>query len=145
MGKLTYTRLMCDDADIPRFAEIYNMPEISRFLSISDNYFNYVTNTENVYFYKVYNCDELIGTIHLENQGAILFMDILIFPKFQRKGFGAEIIRDIQNNIFGLNFEKIEISIDKSNLASLKLFKNAGFEFVSKENELLNYIYNSNV
>ena len=43
-----------DDVDIPRLISVYRLPEISRYLSISDNYFNYIANTPNVYFYKAY-------------------------------------------------------------------------------------------
>lgn len=68
-------------------------------------------------------------------------MSILIFPEFQRKGFGTKIIEDVKNDVFGLGYEKIEISVDENNYASIKLFENAGFSFVSKEDELINYIY----
>ena len=120
------------------------MPDISQFLSINNNYFKYVTTTENVYFYKVYKNEELIGAIHLENYEKLLYMDILIFPDFQRMGFAAKVIRDIQNDIFGLNYRRIEISIDERNIASIKLFKNAGFSFVSTEDELMNFVYEKN-
>lgn len=142
MSDLTYKRLLFeDDTDIPQLITIHQVPEISRYLSISDNYFSYVTNTENVYFYKVYEDGELIGSTHIEKQGTTLFMDILVFPEFQRTGLGTKIVKDIQNDIFGLNYERIEISIDERNTASLKLFENAGFIRVSKENELINFVY----
>ncbi|MBQ8002272.1 MAG: GNAT family N-acetyltransferase, partial [Clostridia bacterium] len=79
--------------------------------------------------------------IHLEKQGTVLFMDILVFPEFQRTGLGTKIIKDIQNDIFGLDYERIEISIDERNTASLKLFENVGFIPVSKDGELINYFY----
>lgn len=139
---LTYTRILAEnDGDISQLLEIYHHPAISRFLSISDNYFHYVANTENVYFYKVYESEKLIGTIHLEKCEDILYMDILIFPEYQRMGFATSVVGDIQNDIFGLNFKQIEIAIDESNTASIKLFERAGFSFVSKEDELLNYVY----
>ena len=37
----------------------------------------------------------MIGTIHLEKHENLLYMDILIFPKFQRKGFATKVIKDI--------------------------------------------------
>ena len=40
-----------------------------------------------------------------------------------------------------LDFDKIEVSIDKSNAASIKLFEKMNFKFVSVENELLNYAW----
>ena len=130
-----------DDADVSQLVEIYQAPEIMRYLSISDNYFHYVTNNENVHFYKVYKNDELIGKTHLEKQENVLFMDLLVFPKFQRAGLGASIVQDIQDDIFNLGYKSIEISIDEKNIASLRLFEKAGFAFISKEDELLNFVY----
>ena len=142
MTSLSYKKMTSEnDADISQLLEIYNIPIISQFISIGDNYFHYVTNTPNVYFYKVYKNEKLIGAIHLEKNENLLYMDILIFPEFQRMGFATRVIKDIQNDIFGHNYDRIEISIDESNIASLKLFENAGFSFVSKEDELLNFVY----
>ena len=142
MGSLTYKKMIFEnDADVPQLAEIYQVPEIARYLSIGDNYFHYVTNTENVHFYKVYKNGELIGTIHLEKQGTVLFMDILVFPRFQRAGLGARIVKDIQDDVFKLDYKSIEISIDEANFTSLRLFENAGFVFTSKEDELMNFVY----
>lgn len=139
---LTYVRVISkDDSDIPQLIRTYKNPCVSRFISISDNYFHYVTNSENVFFYKVYESEKLIGAVHLEKNENLLYMDILIFPEFQRMGFATRVINDIQNDIFGHSYDRIEISIDESNIASIKLFENAGFAFVSKEDELLNYVY----
>lgn len=46
-----------DDTDISLFLPIYQTQEIAQYLSIGDNYFYYVTHTEDVYFYKVYEND----------------------------------------------------------------------------------------
>jgi RimJ/RimL family protein N-acetyltransferase len=142
MSSLTYQKMIFeDDADVSKLVEIYQAPEIARYLSISDNYFHYVTNNKNVHFYKVYKNDELIGTTHLEQQETVLFMDVLVFPKFQRAGLGTSIVKDIQDDIFELGYKSIEISIDEENIGSLRLFEKAGFAFVSKEAELLNFVY----
>ena len=142
MSSLTYKKMIFEnDVDVPQLVEIYHTPEIAQYLKISDNYFHYVTNNENVHFYKVYKNGEMIGTTHLEQQGTVLFMDVLVFPKFQRVGLGTQIIQDIQDDIFELGYENIEISIDEANTASLRLFGNAGFVFTSKEDELLNFVY----
>lgn len=139
---LTYTRILSEnDVDISQLLKIYQQPDILRFLSISDNYFQYVTNTDNVYFYKVYESNKLIGTIHLEKYEDLLYMDILIFPEYQRMGLAVRVVGDIQNDIFGLKYKRIEIAIDEGNVASIKLFERAGFSFVSKEDELLHYVY----
>ncbi|MBQ7378987.1 MAG: GNAT family N-acetyltransferase [Clostridia bacterium] len=137
-----YRRIVSEeDADIPQISKIFQHPMVSQYLSIGDNYFHYVTNTENVFFYKVYQKEKLIGTVHIEKNDDLLYMDILIFPEFQRMGYATRVIKDVQKDIFGLNYNRIEISIDERNIASLRLFENAGFLFVSKEDELLNYVY----
>ena len=142
MTSLSYKKMTSEnDADISQLLEIYNIPIISQFISIGDNYFHYVTNSKNVYFYKVYESEKLIGAIHLEKNEHLLYMDILIFPKFQRMGFGTKVLKDVLNDTFGLGYDRIEVSIDNSNLASVKLFENAGFSFVSQDDELLNYVY----
>ena len=84
---------------------------------------------------------KLIGTIHLEKCKNLLYMGILIFPEFQRMGFATRVIKDIQNDIFKLNYKRIEISIDESNIASIKLFEKAEFLFTSKEAKLLYFVY----
>ena len=61
--------------------------------------------------------------------------------KFQRAGLGTSIVKDIQDDIFELGYKSIEISIDEENIGSLRLFEKAGFAFVSKEAELLNFVY----
>ena len=142
MFNLIYEQVLDEnDIAIPELKAIYQLPEVSRYLSIGDNYFCYVTKTSGVYFYKVCNKAELIGAIHLELNENLLYMDILIFPKFQRKGFATKVIKDIQNDIFKLNYNRIEISIDETNSASLKLFENAGFIRMSKDDELINLAY----
>lgn len=79
MNDLIYTLLASeDDADIPHLLKIYQLPSISQFISISGNYFHYVTNTENVYFFKVYEAENLIGAIHLEKCENLLYMDSTI-------------------------------------------------------------------
>ena len=142
MNELTYKRIVSqEDKDIFLINEIHSKPEIKKYINIGDNYFNYVTTTENVFFYKVYKERNLVGTIHLEKNDNIIYMDILIFPEFQKSGLGTKVINDIKNDIFNLSFKKIEVSIDENNIPSLRLFEKVGFKFVSQEDELKNYEY----
>ena len=44
-----------DDVDIPLILSVYKQPLISQFISIdTENYWKYITSTDNVYFYKIY-------------------------------------------------------------------------------------------
>ena len=130
------------DGDIPRILSVYALPTVAPFISIDEeNYWNYVTGTDQVWFYKAYKEERLIATIHLESVDAVLYMSIVVFPEYQKQGFGTEIIKDIQNGVFDLDFNKIQVSVDEKNGASLRLFEKAGFVCIGKEEELLEYMY----
>ena len=142
MTRLTYAKMLsADDVDISYITKYYENPKVSHFLSIGDNYFSYVTGTENVHFYKVYSNETLVGVVHLEKQKTSLFLSVLVFPEFQKMGFGTRIIDDVKKDVFGLDYDRIEVSVDEKNTASLRLFKNAGFTEGSKQDELINFTY----
>ena len=113
MTRLTYAKMLsADDVDISYITKYYENPKVSHFLSIGDNYFSYVTGTENVHFYKVYSNETLVGVVHLEKQRTSLFLSVLVFPEFQKLGFGTKIIDDVKKDVFGLDYKIIEVSVD---------------------------------
>ena len=131
-----------DDEDIPTILSVYKQPSISQFISIDEeNYWRYITSTDNVYSYKIYKNDILVSTIHLELVDRVLCMSVVVFPKYQRQGIATIIVKDIQAGKLGLDFIKIQVSIDEKNTASLKLFESVGFICVNKDEELLEYEY----
>ena len=145
MSNLTYQRIFDEnDSDIPKIKAVYQLREVVQYISNGDYYFHYVTTTENVYYFKVFENERLIGTVHLEKQGSMLSVAILVFCEYQRLGFGTQIVKDIQNGMFGLAYDQIEVSIDERNTASLKLFENAGFIRVSQDGELINLVCRKN-
>lgn len=131
-----------NDVAIPQIRSVYKNPSIAQYISIDEtNYWKYVTSTENVWFYKVLADARLVCTIHLELLDHILYMDIVVFPEHQKRGIATNVLKDIQNGTFGIDFDQIHVAIDKKNKASIKLFENAGFVCVAKEEELLKYVY----
>ena len=142
MSELTYRQIVSEhDADIPRIKAVYQNPCVARYLDMNDNFFRYVTTAESVYYFTVYESGALIGTVHLEKQGSVLSAAILVFPEYQRLGFGTRIVKDLQSGALGLGYACIEVSVDVRNEASLKLFENAGFIRVSQEDELITLVY----
>jgi len=131
-----------NDADIPYLTFILKSPEISRYISIAENsYWEYVTTQEQVYYFKVYRNDALIGAIHCEIENLILYMDIMVFPKYQRQGIATAIMEDILQGNLSLEFDTMEVFVDESNAASKKLFEKIGFTPISCEDELIHYTY----
>lgn len=140
---MTYTLLTSlKDADIPQLLSVHSLPDVSRFIAINKKkYFKFVTETENVFYYKVYENSTLIGSVHCQTEGEILYISLLIFPEFQNNGYGTKVIKDIIDGVLPLNFDSIEISIDKTNLPSLRLFEKVGFIKTSVDGGLINYTY----
>ena len=140
---MNYQRITgIDDPDIPYLTAILHLPEISRFLSIDDDqYWNYVTSSENVCYYKAYEGGSLVGAVHLETDQKTLYMDIMVMPDYQRRGMGTKILGDILGGKFPISFDTVEVSVDERNAASIRLFEKMGFLRVSQEDELINYRY----
>ena len=131
-----------DDEDIPTILSVYRQPSISRFISIDEeNYWKYIASSDNVYFYKIYKDNILLATIHLELVDCVLYMAVVVFPEYQKQGIATTILKDIQTRKIGLDFDKIQVSIDEKNIASLKLFESAGFVCTGQDEELLEYEY----
>lgn len=130
------------DNDIPYLISIHKIPEISHFISINEeNYFHYVTTTENVFYFKVYKNDDLVGTVHCELFDKMLCMSILVIPIFQKRGIGTAILYDIQNGVLPLTYTHIKVTIDKFNSSSLRLFKKMDFTKISEEEDLIDFIW----
>ena len=131
-----------DDEDIPAILSVYKQPSVSQFISIDEeNYWKYITSTDNVYFYKFYKNDILVATIHLELVDRVLYMSVVVFPEHQKQGIATTILKDIQAGKFELDFDKMQVSIDEKNTAAIKLFESAEFVCVGKNTELLEYEY----
>lgn len=130
------------DGDIPNILSAYRHPSVSRFITIDEaNYWPYVTETGNVWFYKIFDKNALCATAHLELHGTTLHMDIAVFPEYQNRGIGKEILNHIQTGKLGIPFDQIRVSIDENNAASVKLFEKAGFVRIGQEEELLEYVF----
>ena len=130
------------DPDIPRLLEVHMLPENLRFIEINEKkYFKYVTKSNNVFYYKIFDEGTLIGSIHCELSGKTMYLSLLIFPEHQNKGYGTKTLREVINGSFLLNFETIEVSINNDNLPSLRLFEKVGFIRTSVDGGLINYIY----
>ena len=140
---MTYCLLKkADDADIPLILSVYKQPLISQYISLDEeNYWKYITDTDNVYFYKIYKDDILVSTIHLELDNCVLYMSVVVFPEHQKQGIATTILKDIQVGKLELDFDKIQVSIDEKNTASINLFESAKFVCVGKDTELLEYEY----
>ncbi len=140
---MTYCLLKkADDEDIPIILSVYKQPSISQFISIDEeNYWRYITSTDNVYFYKIYKNDILVATIHLELVDHVLYMSLVVFPEYQKQGIATTILKCIQTGKLELDFTKIQVSIDEKNVASIKLFEKYGFVRIGKDEELLEYAY----
>ncbi len=131
-----------EDNELEILKDNYSKPSVERFVEINkEKFWSYVTETENVYFYKVYNENTLSGTVQCEIYNRILYLAIVVFPDYQNKGIGTDIIKFVLDGRTGLDFKEIQVSIDEKNTASMKLFMNSGFIETGKDGELIDLQY----
>ncbi len=135
-----YVKLTPDDDHIPFLLEIHNLPEISKYIGIDrEKYFDYVTHTDHVDYFRVMLENKIVAAVHVEKQKELLYLCLLVLPEYQRKGFGTQILEDIKSQNLMQGFSKIIVSIDKANTPSIKLFEKAGFALFCEEDNLLEY------
>lgn len=133
---VSFELLKENDKNLEEVIKLHNIDSIKKFISISDNYFDYVTKTENVYYYKVLLEDKLIGGIHIEKYDDKLSLSICIDPLYQNKGYAKYSLNEVLKQF---DFKEIEVSIEEDNISSIKLFESVGYKCIRKEDELLIY------
>lgn len=108
--------------------KLHQTKEISEFIHVDlKNYFNYVTSTDNVYYYKMIKNNDIIGGIHCEIIDTVLHLSIFINPLFQNQGYGTKILNGLIKNKFNFNITEIIANIEYNNIKSINLFKKVGF------------------
>lgn len=124
--------LRIEDPDIPRLQE---MMRESKYFSISDAYFSYVTGTEYVKFYKIVLDGETIGGVQCEDVDHVLCLAIIIESKYRRKGHAEQALKILlsQSN----EIHTVKAHIEETNLASIALFEKLGFERTGEGTEYL--------
>lgn len=107
---MTYTLLnSLKDPDIPRLLEIHSLPEIQCFIDINiKKYFKYVVKSENVFYYKIYDEDILVGSVHCELDSRTMYLSLLIFPEYHNKGYGTKTLEDIISKNFLLTLKALK-------------------------------------
>ncbi len=136
---LTLTPLVKNDPELSLVKKLHEEPTVARFISVSDDYFDYVTSAENVVYYKIKRRDELVGGLHTETENAVLYLSICIQPLYRRQGLAAAALKKLISQLPPAA-QKIQVSIDEANAASLRLFESLGFSNVGREEELVDYI-----
>ena len=131
-----------EDEELAIIKENYSKPAVERFVDINkDTFWTYVTETENVHFYKVYNEGILSGTVQCEVYDGVLYLALVVFPEYQNNGIGTDIVKFIIDGNTRLDFNEIRVSVDEKNTASMRLFQNAGFIKIGQKDELVDLQY----
>ncbi len=139
-NRFQYEKLTPNDEYIPFLLEIHSLPEIYKYIGIDgEKYFEYVTGTNHVDYFKVMLENKIVAAVHMEKQNDILYLSILVLPEHQNKGFGAQILEDIKLQRLTQDFSRIIVSVDKANTPSIKLFEKAGFVLSCEDDNLLEY------
>lgn len=137
---LQYARLTAKDNDLPFLAELHTTPEIAKYIRIDPlRYFDYVTNTADVCYFKVLWNNLIVAAVHVEKKGTVLYVSLFTLPEYQRKGVASQILADIKAGKVVQDISEIIAFVDKTNAPSLRLFEKTGFMKAGEEEELLEY------
>lgn len=124
------------DNDLIDLMRIHSSSSVAKYISISDSYFEYVTNSEDVAYYKIFANDMLVGGIHCEINNGTMYLSICIDELYRRRGIAETAIKKLLLMLPN-DIEDVEVNIENTNTPSLSLFKKIGFAIIGKEDELI--------
>lgn len=130
--------LAVTDKDFTRIVQIHNQLSVKKYIKISDQYFDYITNTEGVVYYKIIVDDLVVGGIHTETSNDVMFLSICVDEKYRCRKISTAALTQLFD-VLPSTVKKIEVSVDIENVPSNSLFQKLGFTQTSRENELNTY------
>ena len=130
--------LTVTDKDSTRIMQIHNQPSVKKYIKISEQYFDYITTTEGVIYYKIIVDDLVVGGIHTETSNNVMFLSICIDEMHRCRKIAKTALTQLFE-VLPSTVKKIEVSIDIENIPSNSLFQKLGFTQTSRENELNTY------
>ncbi len=133
--------LVQNDLELSIVKKMHDEPTVSKYISISDNFFDYVTTAKNVAYFKIKFHNECVGGIHSEIEGIVLYLSICIQPQYRKKGIATSALKKFIS-LIPHAVQKIQVSVDETNVPSIRLFESLGFSKVGQNEELVDYVLN---
>ena len=127
-----------NDHDLAELVRIHSEPSVSKYISISENYFEYVIDAKDVVYYKIVADGKTVGGIHCEQSGDLVYLSICIDAEHRRLGIAENALRQLFVKL-RTNMNTVEISINDTIFPSIQLFKKLCFIEIGKEDELITY------
>jgi len=81
----------------------------------------------------IYSNKNPIGVIRLEKQNSFFLLSYMIAPKYRRKGFAFEAIKQIISDSKYEKIKKIVAIVKKDNIPSIKIFLKLKFKQINKD------------
>jgi len=134
--KAKLVQLKRNDPDIVVLQTIHNEPSVKEYIFLADNYFDYVTTTRGVVYYKIVYGGEVVGGLHTEIEKEKMYINICVSENYRRKGIAEIALKQLFKHQ-QCESEIVEAYIDKKNIPSLALFKKLGFVQRSEEDGLI--------
>ncbi len=141
--QIELVRLVKGDPDIGELIRIEHEPSVSRYVHSADNFFDYVTETEGVYYHKIMADGVTVGGIQGDINGDIIYLGVYVSERYRRLGIMEESLRKYFSMIPRC-VNTIEVSIEDTNIPSLQLFRKLGFEAVGQEQVLIIFRFRLN-
>ena len=134
--KISLVPLTISDRDLASISRIHNQPSVEKYIKASENYFDYVTNSEGVIYYKVIADGIVTGGIHSETVKDTMYLSICIDEQYRRRNIAETALKQLFAQLLPCAVKTSDVSIDEKNTPSIVLFQKLGFKQIGKEDEL---------
>ena len=95
-------------------------------------------NPERSMFMAVDKGGNRIGQVRFDRDGRMAEIDIAVSPAMRGQGIGTMLLKkSCQNYLNNWDIDYLLAEVKKNNVASIGIFKKAGFEVYEKDNELV--------
>lgn len=117
------------------FAEFVNGESKSNMISLVGERLMGSHKTDNLDFcnaYLITHYENIIGYLYLSaKKNNYIYLEMSLLKQYRKKHYGSELLNEITNIIFDNNedLKEIRLSIDKSNIGSMKSAINAGYYY----------------
>ena len=85
------------------------------------------------FMYLLLSENKPVGTVNFTKREKAATIGVAVAPEFRGKGFGAKIIKTASHKYQSNNNDNILAYIKKENIASLQVFKKAGYVFFKED------------
>ncbi|MCZ4407900.1 GNAT family N-acetyltransferase [Cryomorphaceae bacterium 1068] len=121
---------LAEEIWLPAFAPLFDEAQLRALFSgmYNDELLTAWLSREGNELYFIYDGDKAVGYTAVEKHSGFLKLDkIYIHPSIQGKGYGAEVMKKIEEIAFDADLNHIELRVNRENDSAISFYQNRDF------------------